>query len=388
MSEQSLPLLSANQIAAVSAPLENAFTLPRHAYTSEQIYNSEKENIFASCWTPVARVDQLKEVGSFICTELNDQPLLVIRGEDDVIRVMSNVCLHRSALLAKGEGAQLKFSCPYHAWTYDTTGQLIAVPMMEGVDNFEKKECRLPQLQVEIWQGFVMANLDNSASAFAPQVMSYSAFFDNFQIQNQVIVKTLEFDSDWNWKVLVENFMEAYHHIATHSDTLQPEYPARDSYAEDSNGPWAILQMPGKESHEGPILPIVEGLTELQQRSLYAGVIFPHFLMVVQGDLVLWYQVIPRSSGKLLLRIHLCIHQDNLGMPGLDEIVTGTAEMVNLVHNEDIAVNDLVWLGLNAPLSEQGRLSSYEKPIWQLNQWWLEKMGFIEANAKPLVIST
>lgn len=374
MSDTQNVLLNVEQINQVAAPLASAATLPKDAYTSEEVYAQEQNNITSTSWMPVARVEQLKQAGSYISIEINQQPLIVIKGDDGVIRVMSNVCLHRSAVLTQGEGVQLKISCPYHAWTYNSKGELIAAPMMNDCEGFDKKQHQLPLLKIEIWQGFVMANFDADAAAFAPQVKTYEDYFANFQLQEHEIVKTLEFDSHWNWKVLVENFMEAYHHIAIHANTLQPGYPARSSSIIDNDGPWSILQMPGLEFHESGI-STVAGLTEIQQRSLFAGVIFPHFLIAVQGNLLLWYQVLPRSSSNMLLRIHLCVHKDNLALPQLEELVEGTTEIVNLVHSEDIAANDLVWKGLNAPLTKQGRLSGYEKSIWQLNQWWLSKMG-------------
>jgi phenylpropionate dioxygenase-like ring-hydroxylating dioxygenase large terminal subunit len=165
-----------------------------------------------------------------------------------------------------GEGTQLKFTCPYHAWSYDTKGQLVAAPMMEQAKNFEPRNCKLPEIRSEIWQGFIVANLAEDADAFSPQVEGLTQHFDQYQLDDHVIQRTLEFDSNWNWKVLVENFMEAYHHIGTHSATLQPGLPARNSRVPDKDGPWSILKMPpktlaGSETNHGSLMP-VPGLKE------------------------------------------------------------------------------------------------------------------------------
>ena len=62
-------------------------------------------------------------------------------------------------------------------------------------------------------------------------------------------------------------------------------------------------------------------------------------------------------------------------LDGFDEAAEGNAALVSVVHHEDIDANDKVWEGLKAPLTKQGRLSPLEKSIWQMNQWWLEKMN-------------
>ena len=362
----------------MSAPADAAFTLPAAAYTSEEIYKAEQEKIFRKSWLPVGRVEQVPEVGSFIAADLLDQPVIVVRDTQQHIRILSNVCLHRAAMLVEGQGKQLKFTCPYHAWSYDTQGQLIAAPLMEAVKYFQIQDCTLPAIRSEIWEGFIMATLDPDAKAFAQQVKGLTAYFTQYQMADHVIQHTLEFDSNWNWKVLVENFMEAYHHIGTHSATLQPGLPARQSRVPDNDGPWSILEMPAVESSEDDpphsSLRNTPGLNIGDIGTLWANVAFPYLTFAVQSNMLIWYQIIPKTVDNFLLKVHLCIHKQNLDLPDLQQQLDASAEIVNLIHAEDIAANDIVWQGLNAPLTGQGQLSTYEKSIWQMNQWWLSKM--------------
>ena len=380
MSSNHTALLSADEITKISAPINEAFTLPSAAYTSEEIYRAEQENIFSRSWVPIGRVEQLPDTGSFIAADLLGQPIIMVRDTDQNIRVLSNVCLHRAATLVEGKGKQLKFTCPYHSWSYDTKGQLVAAPMMEDVKGFETQNCKLPEIRSEIWEGFIMANLDPEAAAFAPQVEGLTDCFAQYQMADHVIKRTIEFNSNWNWKVLVENFMEAYHHIGTHSTTLQPGLPARNSKVPDNNGPWSILEMPPKDSDgdddHGSLKP-VPGLKEEDLGTLWANVAFPYLTFAVQSNMLIWYQIIPNRVDNFHLKVHLCVHTSNLDLPDLEEQLDGAAELVTFVHTEDIGANDLVWKGLNAPLTTQGRLSTYEKSIWQMNQWWLSKMGLV-----------
>ncbi|MEO0963090.1 MAG: aromatic ring-hydroxylating dioxygenase subunit alpha, partial [Pseudomonadota bacterium] len=236
-----LPQLSAEEIARVRQPLEQAYTLPPTAYTDPDVYEREVALIMRKSWLPLARVDQVAKPGDYISLDLFGQPVMVVHGKDGEIRTMSRVCLHRAAPLTEdGAGHRNLFTCPYHAWSYDTAGDLVRTPLMEGANGFDEmsateKGCRLPQIRTEVWNGFIMANLDEDAEPFAPQVAGFTRFFDKFNLDDLVVVKTLDFPSNWNWKVLVENFMEAYHHIATHATTFGPVFPAAESNVPDND---------------------------------------------------------------------------------------------------------------------------------------------------------
>ncbi len=364
-----------DQLAKARLPLDQAYTLPGSAYTSESIYEHEVEHIMCKSWLPLARLEQVPEPGNYLTLDLFGQPVMVVHGMDGQIRVMSNVCLHRAACIAQGSGKRSSFTCPYHAWSYDTKGQLVRAPLMEGAGQFDEKKGRLPQLQTEIWQGFILANLDSGAAPLAPQIEDFTRYFEKYKLDEMVIVDTLEFDSGWNWKVLVDNFMEAYHHIAIHSRTFEPDFHARDSKVPDNTGPWSILHMPSAHDEPGPGLPVIEGLEDWQARDLFATVIFPHFLLGIQGSGAAWYQILPQSADRLLLKIHVMVPRSATLLDGFDEMAQMLCDAISAIHHEDIEANDLVWRGLTAPLTEQGRLSPLEKSIWQFNQWWLAQMS-------------
>ncbi|MEM9622952.1 MAG: aromatic ring-hydroxylating dioxygenase subunit alpha, partial [Pseudomonadota bacterium] len=364
------------QLARISAPLSEAYTLPTSAYTSEVVYAREVQRFLGDVWHPVARVEQVANPGDYLSLDLLGQPLLIVRDRDSQVRVMSRVCLHRSAPLIDGCGNRNKFTCPYHAWTYDLTGQLKSAPLMNGAADFSAEQLQLPQAAVEIWQGFVMANFAAQPTPFAPQVETFSHFIAPFNFADMRIAKTLTYQHDWNWKVLVDNFMEAYHHIAVHNKTFEPNFHARDSKIPDNDGPWSILHMPA--AHPGTREDKASQLEEWQLDDLFANVVFPMFLLGVQGTSLVWYQVLPEGPHSLELRIHICLPADWRQLADYADIVAGAAAMVDGVHQEDIAANDLVWSGLTAPLTQQGRLSPLERSIWQFNQWWLDQLGLRE----------
>jgi len=103
-------------------------------------------------------------------------------------------------------------------------------------------------------------------------------------------------------------------------------------------------------------------------------VLFPHFMLAYQGTAVTWYQVIPDTVDRFQLKIHFMVPKASAELPNIGEIAEGSGALLSVIHNEDIEANDMVWEGLKAPLTSQGRLSLLERSIWQLNQWWLAEL--------------
>lgn len=374
MKAERIPLLDETELNRVRAPLPQAWTLPPAAYTDADVFAAEKAGIFSKDWLCVAREEQLAEIGDYQCVDLFDQPIVVVRGRDSQLRALSRVCLHRAMPVAEGGGNTTRFVCPYHNWTYELDGQLRSAPMMDGVEDFETGKCRLPELKLETWQGFVFVNLDAEAEPLAPQLAGLAALIENYDFGEMAVVETIEFDSPWNWKILVENFMEAYHHIGTHKSTFEPTYPARQSLVEDNQGePWVFLRMPGK-SAAAPEDVLLPKLTAQQQTELVAICVFPTLLFAASANGGAWYQLEPTAHNRMRLRIHALMPGEiasGLDAAARQEIIS----MIRVVHEEDIEANEGPWRGLNAGLTSQGRLSLFEEGIWQLNQLWLDRLS-------------
>lgn len=370
-------MLTATERASIEAPLEAASTLPPRAYTDATIFERERTAIFYREWMCVARVEQVRETGDFVQVDVCGQPLIVVRLASGDIHAMSAVCLHRAMPVASGSGNCHAFSCPYHLWKYDLEGNLVSAPLMDKVD-FIAREHRLPAVRVEVWQGFVFVNLDPQAAPLSPRLAGLTDIVANYGIGELEIAATVQFDSPWNWKLLVENFMEAYHHIGPHVGTFQPHYPAKDSYVDAADDHlWSALHMPARADaefgEEG--LPSFPQVTEKQKHHLLACVVSPTMMFAPNGNLVAWYQMMPDSHDHMDLKIHLLLRPETVRDPVWQPAIEATLEGAKYIHGEDIVVNEGPWRGVHAPLAVQGRLSALEKSIWHMNQFWLSRVG-------------
>jgi phenylpropionate dioxygenase-like ring-hydroxylating dioxygenase large terminal subunit len=211
--------------AAADLPLAQARTLPAAAYTSEAFFDWETAQLLRADWQCVAHVSQLAQAGDFLNLDLLGEPLIVVRGKDAAVRVLSRVCPHRAMDLmpagfgydghgpavARGEGPggghTRLFLCPYHAWTFELDGRLKACPEMQQAEGFARDDVGLKVFRSEVWQGFVFVNLDGQAPPFGPGLEPMARDLAAFRLAELQLVIAREWDCPFNWKALVENFM-------------------------------------------------------------------------------------------------------------------------------------------------------------------------------------
>ena len=128
----------------------------RQAYHDDAIFAWEREEIFYRDWLAVARAEDIAEPGSFLLRDVLDEQLLLVRGQDDVIRAFYNVCRHRGTAVEEREcGTAVRFQCPYHAWIYDLDGRLVRAKHTDDLEDFTFEGYGLPPIRTETWQGFV-----------------------------------------------------------------------------------------------------------------------------------------------------------------------------------------------------------------------------------------
>ena len=213
--------------ACLDRPHGRAWSMPAGFYTSPEFLAVETEELFRREWVCIGRAEEAAAPGDYWTTDLLGEPLLVVRADDDRLRVLSNVCRHRGMPVASGRGATQHLQCPYHAWTYDLRGRLLRAPLIEGRDDFDQARCALPEVATEVWQGFLFVNLDGQAPPLAPRLEGLVPLVRNYHMEDMVLGHCETESWDTNWKCLTENFMEGYHLSTVHYRTLHPVTPTR-----------------------------------------------------------------------------------------------------------------------------------------------------------------
>lgn len=216
--------LSPAEFAAIrtgyDADASRSLSLHADAYTDPRWYAFEQDIVFARTWQWVCHVEKLRAPGSYVTAEIAGRPVAVVRDREGVLRAFYNVCKHRAHEILRGEGQTTRMMCPYHAWVYDLTGQLVRAPRTEELKDFDPKTICLDKVRVEEFCGFVYVNLDPDAAPLAEQSGDLAREILHWapDIADLTFGHRLTYDIRSNWKNVVDNFLECYHCPTAHKD--------------------------------------------------------------------------------------------------------------------------------------------------------------------------
>ena len=192
------------------------YGLARDFYLNDDVYRRHVENIFLKTWILVGHQSQIVEPGDFFITNVANESVIVVRSDNGEINALLNVCRHRgSRVCLEAAGRKPRFVCPYHAWSYDLDGKLLAAP--RTADDFEKDQYSLKRVQLEEFHGLLFINFDDAAD-FAPARDDLDAPFAPYGLSDAKIAHRQNYRIDANWKLAVENFCECYHCVPAHSE--------------------------------------------------------------------------------------------------------------------------------------------------------------------------
>ena len=145
------PTADRSKLSETLRPLREATHLPSYIYTSKELFEREKEEIFMKDWLAVARVEEIEKPGDYMTFHIMGEPIVVARDRDGAINAFYNLCAHRGVEVIEGDGNAKQFKCPYHAWTYDLTGKLLGASYMDEIDKFDLDNCRMQSIHSDIW---------------------------------------------------------------------------------------------------------------------------------------------------------------------------------------------------------------------------------------------
>ncbi|HSF58899.1 MAG TPA: SRPBCC family protein, partial [Candidatus Binatia bacterium] len=198
-----------------NVPLAEASTPPSSWYIDPRIFELERRTVFARAWQMIGRAEQVREPGQYITGELASEPVLVVRGSDNVVRGFFNVCRHHAAaVLTKTEGRTEILRCPYHGWTYNLDGALIIAPEFAEVRNFDRSGNGLTPVQTALWQSLVFLKLSTETPSLED--------FLGSDLTQQIRLLGVEklhwaerriYTLNCNWKVFVDNYLDGGYHV-------------------------------------------------------------------------------------------------------------------------------------------------------------------------------
>ncbi len=139
------------------------FRVNRRAFTDPECLADERRRVFDKCWIYVGHESEVSHAGDYRSRNVAGRPMILVRGDDSVVRVLLNTCTHRGSLVCRQKSGNAKtFQCPYHAWTFNSRGQLIGVPGEDSYSEaFKRDDMGLAAPpQVDSYRGFIFACFD------------------------------------------------------------------------------------------------------------------------------------------------------------------------------------------------------------------------------------
>lgn len=366
---------------AVATDYTQARTMPAGVYTSEEFYQFEKEAIFAREWLCLGHISQIPEVGDYFTIQVADEPLIVVRDKDGVVRVLSSICQHRGypVTVDGDKGNTKQFRCAYHYWAYGLDGKLVAAPEMSRTCPLSelRAETALPELKVEIWYGMIFANMDPAAEPLAPKLSKLAPEMEAYDVGSLTAINHLEYKNQpWNWKGMHENALEPYHtsfvHMGYHE--VAPASMAEFTEWDDADGqvmhPTNYRWIDAGFNPTGrAILPILPGLNEMRRSRVMFASVLPTVFFALSPDQVFYFLITPESANSMTLRMAWLFPESSLKTPGF-EWAFEMQNAVNAVINEqDIYSNTRMQDGQRSRYAKRGRYSWQEGTLPQMNRW-------------------
>ncbi len=199
------------------------FRVHRSVFTSPEIFEMEQRLIFDKVWLYLGHESELKQPNDFVTRTLAGRPLIFLRDGEGRVRVLINACSHRgSTVCREASGNQKRFRCPYHAWTFDNTGALLAVPLPDAYsDDFSMADMGLREVpKVSSYHGFVFVTFNDDAEDLEIFLGGQTRYLDIVADQGEngmeIVRGTQLYSARANWKLLVENAFDVYHVQSLH----------------------------------------------------------------------------------------------------------------------------------------------------------------------------
>jgi choline monooxygenase len=334
-------------------PLASALALPATCYVDAAMHERDRAAVFARGWQLVAHATQVAAAGDHAVAQVAGVPLVIVRGDDGVLRALHNVCRHRAGPLATcdGRGARA-LTCQYHGWTYALDGQLRGAPEMGRAEGFDPAAIHLPPARVAEWQGLVFAALDESAPPFDAVVDGIDARLAaaGHRLADYRFHRRVSYDIDCDWKAYVDNYLEGYHVPRVH-----PGLNALLDYRSytTTTARWHSLQASPLDS-----APTLYGSGE----ALYYW-LWPNTMLNCLPGRLQTNRVLPLSTGRCRVEFDFFYGEASAAQAEAD------ATFSDDVQKEDIGICEAVQRNLASGSYVAGRLNPLrESGVWHFQE--------------------
>jgi choline monooxygenase len=336
---------------------------PGALYSDPHLLEIEVGRIFQKDWFCVARAEELSEAGNYFAFRVIREPVLLCRDREGRVRAYSNMCRHRGVEIATGKGKASQFVCPYHGWTYDLDGRLKGAGYMSDSQGFDRHQCRLPELKVGVWGGWIFTTLNPQPEPFEEYLKDFAEKFAYLQMETLRVGLRIDVSLKCNWKLMVENFVDFYHVNVLHRDTIARFMKTVDlKYDLRRNGQVYVDEYDtGTLSKSGDTTAKrIPALESKSARFSQAALLPPNLNFFVRPDYVSLYTSWPLTVDSMRMSGVILWSRETMEGPDRERVVGEFKLMLDKVLAEDFSMVESLQNTAGASGFSPGRMSRLE----------------------------
>ena len=376
--------LDLDALNSVLQPVSKATGLPNAFYTDEETFEAERQKVFFDNWSAVGFASDVPETADAKPMTFLGMPLLLVRGQDDVVRVFQNTCRHRGMILVE-EPKKIRgvIRCPYHSWCYDLKGNLKTTPHVGGPgqnthEAIDRDSLGLIEIPSYVWHDVVFVNLSGNAGPFETYA---SKLFDRWREFEQPSYfagadSQFELKVRSNWKLAVENYCESYHlpwvHPGLNSySRLEDHYHIMEKGAFAGQG--TLVYNPSLSDSQA--FENYRNLSPVWDKQAEYIALFPNVLLGVHRDHRFAIVLVPESLEETTERISLYYSSEVMAGDEFAELRKKNSALWKEVFEEDIFVVEGMQAGRHGRYFDGGRFSPVmDEPTWLFHHWVASRM--------------
>lgn len=358
-------------LEAILAPDAPGRMLPAEAYTSEAVLTWERQHLFADSWVCAGRSADLADAGDRRALRVGDDSVVLVRGDDSVLRGFYNVCRHRGHQLQPEDTTirRTAIHCPYHAWTYALDGTLKFTPRYDEPPGFDPADHPLVSVRTEEWHGWVFVNASGDAPPLDRHLGGLSAEIERWAPERLVVGAAHSYEMAANWKLPVENYQECFHCPAIHPELCVVSPPNSGDNSVEHEGLWIggwmvladdaeTMSLDGRS--DGVMLP---GLDDTWRRRVHYIGVLPNLLISLHPDYVMTHRLEPLGPDRTFVECQWLFDPEAVSRPGFDPAYA--VDFWDLTNRQDWAACEGVQRGVVSRGYRPGPFAGDEDAVTQ-----------------------
>tara|TARA_B100000929_G_scaffold173109_1_gene137123 strand:+ start:636 stop:1835 length:1200 start_codon:yes stop_codon:yes gene_type:complete len=386
MEKEIYKIIDKEKLNVVGESIENAHGLPNECYLNGPYTNIERKKIFEDKWVAIGVASSIPNPGDTKPFDLLGIPLIMVRDKKQKVRVFHNVCSHRGYKLIH-ESCALKnvLRCPYHSWSYDFEGNLIATPHLGGINkhehiDFDKSKSKLKEVQSTVWLDLIMVNISGNELPFEEYIRPLEDRWSEFWTkEDQVMISHAEdygyflLEAKCNWKFAIENYCESYH--------LPFVHPGLNKYSKIDDH-YHIQGLPNRFAGQGTVVydprfkndakfPTFPDWSKKKENHAEYVALFPNVMLGIHKDHYYAYWLEPVSHN--FTREHMEIYyvgEEAAHGDAYKSLRKQNFEQWHSIQSEDLSIIEGMQEGRNSPVYNGGNFSPVlDNPTHHFNKW-------------------